>query len=329
MCLKVSRYALAPVMAAYIMPGIGIILNPYSRSNKKNPDRIKRMGFIVGDKGSCHLTETLDQVRELAYEFKEKKIDILGISGGDGTNHKTLTEFLAVYGDEPLPRIAFLRGGTMNNLANQLGILGAPEKVLSNLILKYHENEPFRETKINMIKVNGLYGFLFGMGLISRFIDVYQNVEGGPTPLRAARLLTQAMLSSIFNGKFAQHLCERFDAKITVDGEPMPFKNYMMIFSGTMETLGFNFRPLYRANTSEGKFQTVAISATGRQLLTTFPNALLARPSNSEHYADEMGSHVVLELEKPMSYTIDGDAPESTSDKIDITTGPLLTCIVS
>lgn len=311
------------------MPGIGIILNPYSRSNRKNPERVKHLGFIVGDKGSCHATDTLDHVRKLAHEFKDKKIDILGLSGGDGTNHKTLTVFLEVYGDTPLPRIALLRGGTMNNLANQFGIRGAPEKILSNLILKYHENEPFAETKINMIKVNGAHGFLFGMGLITRFIEVYQNCEGGPTPARGALLLARGMFSSMINGKFARYISERFDCKITVDGRVMPFKNYMMIFAGTMHTLGFNFRPLYRATSVAGQFQTVAISATGRQLLASFPNALLARPSGSEHYADEMGAQTIFELERPMSYTIDGDTPETPSDRIEITTGPLLTCIVS
>ena len=75
----------------------------------------------------------------------------------------------------------------MNNLANQLGIRGTPEKILSNLILKYHEQEPFVEKQVNMIKINGLYGFLFGMGLISRFIDIYQNTGNGasPSPARA------------------------------------------------------------------------------------------------------------------------------------------------
>lgn len=310
------------------MPGLGIILNPYSRSNRQNPDRIKHLGFIVGDKGSCHATDTLDQVGELAHEFKERGVDILGISGGDGTNHKTLSTFLEVYGDTPLPRIALLRGGTMNNLAGQLGIRGSPESILSNLILKYHEDESFNETKINMIRVNGLYGFLFGMGLISRFIDIYQDVEKGPTPARGAWLLGRAVISSSINGKMAQHLSERFDAELYIDGRRMPFKNYMMIFSGTMETLGFNFRPLYRATSVPGQFQTVAISATGRQLLFTFPNALLARPANSEHYIDEMGSRMVLKLVKPMSYTIDGDSPESPSDHIEITTGPLLTFVV-
>lgn len=310
------------------MSGIGIILNPYSRSNRNNPDRVKHLGFIVGDKGSCHATETLDQVKELAYEFKERSIDILGISGGDGTNHKTLTTFLEVYGDAPLPKIALLRGGTMNNLATQFKIKGSPEKILSNLIVKYHEGIDFTETKISLIKVNGAYGFLFGMGLISRFIDVYQSVES-PSPARAAWLLTRAVVSSAINGKFAQHLCERFDARITVNGKEMPFKNYMMIFAGTMETLGFNFRPLYRANSIPGQFQIVALSSTGRQILLTFPQALLARPSKSENCVDEMGSDVVIELSHPMNYTIDGDVPELPSSRIEITTGPMLTCIVN
>lgn len=310
------------------MSGIGIILNPYSRSNRRNPERIKQLGFIVGDKGSCHATETLDQVRELAREFRDRGVEILGISGGDGTNHKTLSAFLEVYGEAPLPRIALLRGGTMNNMANQLGIRGTPERILSDLILKYHENEPFAETPLRLIRVNGMYGFLFGMGLISRFVRLYQDVEGGPSPVRGAWFLGRAMVSSLCNGRLAQHLCERFDAVITVDGKRLPFKNYMMIFAGTMRTLGFHFRPLYRATSVPGQFQTVAISATGRQLLATFPRAFCARPSRSGHYADEMGSRTVIELERPMAYTIDGDFPDAPAQRIEITMGPELTCIV-
>ncbi|MBN1282742.1 MAG: hypothetical protein JXA24_03090 [Proteobacteria bacterium] len=311
------------------MAGIGIIINPYSRSHRKNPERAKKMGFIVGDRGSCHSTETLDEVRELAREFSEREIDILGISGGDGTNHRTLSLFLEVYGDKPLPKIALLRGGTMNNLANQMGVKGRTEKILANLILKYHEGLPFRETEIDMVRVNGAYGFLFGMGLISRFIKVYQNVEGGPTPARGAMLLAHAMFSSIINGRFARQLAERFDCRITLDGKQAPFRNYMMIFAGTMSTLGFNFRPLYRSTSVKGKFQAVCISASGRQLLYTFPRAFFALPSNSEHYVDEMAEKMVIEFPKPMEYTVDGDFAESPAERIEIATGPRLTLIVS
>lgn len=309
------------------MSGIGVILNPYSRSNRKNPDRIKRFGFIVGDRGSCHATDTIDQVHDLAREFKERDVEILCISGGDGTNHKTLTTFIEVYGDRPLPKIALLKGGTMNNLAWQLGINGSPEKILSNLILKYHEGEPLKETKINMICINGLYGFIFGMGVIERFIKIYQSIDG-PTPQRGAWLLSRATVSSIINGKMAQHLCERFDARIYIDGKLQPFKNYMMIFAGTMETLGLHFRSLYRGASVPGQFQFVGISSTGRQLILTFPRALMAKPANSENYVDEMAEEVVMEFDEPMGYTIDGDMDGRPSTRIEIKTGPLLTFVV-
>jgi diacylglycerol kinase family enzyme len=310
------------------MPGIGVILNPHSRSNKRNPDRIKEFGFIVGDRGSCHETGTLDEVKDLARQFKERQIEILGISGGDGTNHKTLTSFLEVYGNAPLPKIAILRGGTMNNLAWQLGIRGEPEKILSNLILKYHRGEEFKEKQMNMINVNGVYGFLLGMGLIDRFIRIYQNCDGGPTPTRGLLLLIKATLSAILNGRLARELCERFDAKIYVDGKLQPFKNYMMIFAGTMQTLGFRFRPLYRGASIPGQFQFVGISATPRQLFSAFPRALLALPSRSPHFTDEMGSEVIMEFAQPMSYTVDGDFAPSPADRVSIKVGPLLTFVL-
>jgi diacylglycerol kinase (ATP) len=310
------------------MPGIGIILNPYSRSNRKHPERIKKLGFIVGDKGSCHSTETLDEVRDLAHEFKERRIDILGLSGGDGTNHRTLSAFMDVYGETPLPRVALLRGGTMNNLASQLGIHGQPERILSNVILKYHEGESFVEKQVNLVRVNGAYGFLFGMGLVTRFIERYQEMEE-PNPAWALRLLSLATCSALVNGKFARRLAERFDCRITLDGKVQPFKNYNMIFAGTMKTLGFNFRPLYRCDSLPGQFQIIGISATPRELLATFPQAFLARPARSENYVDEMCRDAVLEFERPMSYTVDGDIAAEPTTRIELGMGPTLTFIAA
>jgi len=39
------------------MPGIGIILNPHSKKHKKDPDKLKRMSFIVGDRASSYSVE--------------------------------------------------------------------------------------------------------------------------------------------------------------------------------------------------------------------------------------------------------------------------------
>lgn len=310
------------------MPGLGIVLNPHSRSNLKNPQRIKRLGFIVGDKGSCHATHDILDVENLAKEFMERDIEVLGISGGDGTNHVTLTTFLKVYGEKPLPKIAFLRGGTMNNLANVIGVKGSPEKILSNLIFKYHEGVPFETTEVDMINVNGKYGFLFGMGVVSNFIDDYNNIDSKPSAARGAWLLGKAVLSAMFHGKYATKLAERFNAVITLDGRKIPFKNYTIIIAGTLQTLGFNFRVLYRSREIPGQFQFVGVSSTPRHLLFAMPSALMARPMKSDNCCDEVGSSMTIELDHEMPYQIDGDAQPHAS-KIEISMGPRITCVIS
>lgn len=311
------------------MPGIGIIVNPHSRGHRLDPTKAERLGFIVGDKGSCHTTRDLNEVEELAREFKEHKIEILGISGGDGTNHVTLTTFLKVYGEETLPKIAILRGGTMNNLANCLNIRGTPEKILSNLIIKYHEDTGFEETEIDLLKISGAYGFIFGMGMVSRFIEKYNHHKNGdPTPWYALKLISQTALSALFNTKFSLAMNEPFDAKVTVDGKLVPFKNYTMILAGSMEELGFGFKPLHKARKNPGKFHLIGISTTPRKLLYTLPHAFFSITPKSEDYIEFLGSKVVIELDRPHNYTIDGDTPE-LSNKIEISVGPRLRMIVS
>ena len=56
------------------MPGIGIVLNPHSKKHKKDPDKIKRLGFIVGDRGSCLATEDLADLRRVAEASDQAKV---------------------------------------------------------------------------------------------------------------------------------------------------------------------------------------------------------------------------------------------------------------
>ena len=308
------------------MAGIGIILNPHSRSYKHNPERMDRLGFIVGDKASCHATHDVLDVEALAREFKEKDIEILGISGGDGTNHVTLTTFIRVYGDKPLPKIAFLRGGTMNNITNALGIQGLPEKILANLIFKYHAGVEFKTTEVDMMRINGKYGFLWGMGLVSRFIEEYYNTQK-KTPFNAGKLLVKCFFSALFHSGYILRLAERFDAKVTADGRVWPFKNYVSLYSGTIETFGLHFDPFYRAREKPGHFHLIGISGTPRHILFGFPWIFLRKKVPSEHCYEDIANEVTIELSEPMSYQVDGDIQPAT-DRIEIKTGPRLTAII-
>ncbi len=307
------------------MPGIGVVLNPHSKRYRKHPEKMKRMGFIVGDKGTFAPTNNLHDIRRVAEEFKKKEIDILALSGGDGTNHVTLTSFIEVYGDQPLPRITFLRGGTLNTIAFACGILGSPEKILANLLYKYHEDEPFETTEIDIMKINGKYGFIWGCGVIYNWMEAYYKL-GHPSPAQAAWTLVHSVGSALINGPFASKMFERFDGEVTVNGRKWPFRNYSAIYSGSIEYLGLGFRVFYLARESQ-RFHAVGFSLPPRSVLPYVPLMFLGRPSGCPDLVENEASEMIVRLAEPKPYTIDGDMHPAT-DLFEITSGPRLTIIV-
>src|SRR5262245_60255341 len=120
------------------MAGIGVVHNPRARASRRDPRSASRLARALGDHGVVRTANHRDDLARTAEDFKKLHIDVLCIAGGDGTNHVTITGFLGVYADEPLPPIAFLRGGTMNTVANAVGVpRGAPDGLLARVIARY------------------------------------------------------------------------------------------------------------------------------------------------------------------------------------------------
>ena len=106
------------------MSGIGIISNPKSKQNRKHPERMRNLAYLVGTKGEAKETRSFDDLYRVVEDFHRAQIDIIGINGGDGSLHVVVTAFAKVYKDAPLPKFAILRGGTLNTIAAGLGIKG-------------------------------------------------------------------------------------------------------------------------------------------------------------------------------------------------------------
>ena len=195
------------------MPGIGVVLNPRSRQNLRDPRAALRLARTLGDHGVVRKVDSMDDLHRAAEDFKRLDIDVLGISGGDGTNHVTITGFLDVYGGgeipesqapPALPQIAFLRGGTMNTVANSVGVRhGRPEGLLGRLIRAYAERSsmPLANVERHVMRIGppgaggrGFakgrhYGFLFGTGVVHGYIAEYsRGGRGVPAPCAAKTL---------------------------------------------------------------------------------------------------------------------------------------------
>jgi diacylglycerol kinase family enzyme len=307
--------------------GIGIIVNPYSRKNRKDPEGIKKIGYIIGDRGSCEATKSLADIERVAREFLAKKVEILGLSGGDGTNHITLTTFIKVYGDHPLPKIALLRGGTMNTIANSCGISGTTDTILYNMVEKYHTGKPFKTTTRVIMKIGDKYGFLFGNGVVHAFLAEYY-ATGKPSPWRAVTTLSRGVFSAISDGDLAQRMFKRFNAKVWVDGVKWEQEDFFAVMAASIEHLGLGFAPFKRALDKPGHFCVLAVKGNAYDVSIALPSIRFSKTMNPKTFIDAATRHVVFETEEPLKYTIDGDIYE-TGTHLELSSGPELELIVS
>lgn len=308
------------------MSGIGVVLNPFSKKYKKNPNKLDHMSFIIGDKASCKPTDDIADLYRVAEEFKTRDIDVLAISGGDGTIHCTLTTFLKVYGEKPLPKIYFLRGGTLNTIAATLGVKGSTEKLMSNLLIKYHEDKTFDIKKLRLTKINDEYGCIFGMGVIYNWMDDYYS-NPNLNPWVAAKTLTRSILSAVVNGKQCQKMFKRFDADVFVNGKKWPYANYCAVFSGSIRQLGLEFNVFNSMLHQNEKFHATGISMTPHELLPHVKPLHDGKPIKAAGVIEEAAETMEIYCAESMPYTIDGDMLPGVKE-FKLSAGPEITVLV-
>ena len=288
------------------MPGIGLITNPRSRVNRRDPSRIRRLGYLVGAHGSAKATQSLDDLHQVCTDFHKERIDVLGISGGDGTLHHTLTAMVRAYGEDPLPPIAILRGGTMNTVATSFGIRGESPRLLFELIDKHSRGVPFDIFSRPLLKIGDAFGFIFGNGLIYNFLEAYYDT-GNPSPAVAARIVAQASLSAVVGGPLARRLYRRLHTKVTVDGETWAREDFAVVAASVVEQIGLGFRPFYRLHDQPDCFQILGIHTDVTGFIAELPRIRAGAPMRRDKVIDSLARKVVFESDEELGYTVDGD----------------------
>ncbi len=314
------------------MPGIGIITNPHSRRNRRYPERMRRLGYMLGRHDTYELTNRIEDIEEVAREFKQSDIDILALNGGDGTNHVTLSTFIDVYGDDPLPKIALLRGGTMNTVSNSIGIRGTPPKLLANLVEKYYTDRPFETSVRDILKVTDetgtRYGFIFGNGIVANFLELYYDTDD-PSPTTAAALLTKGFANlAMGGGEITDKLFSPFTARIEMEEGSWAERDYTAVVASTVDQIGLGFRPFNRCQEKEHTFHMLGVAADAVGVARAFPRLRLGLPIEDEDFPSAVTSRAVFRSSEPISYTIDGDMHVAEDGTVTMETGPRMEIII-
>ncbi len=313
------------------MIGIGVVLNPKSRRNLRDPRAATRLARKLGDHGIVREAHSVDELHRIAEDFKRLKIEVLGISGGDGTNHVTLTGFINVYAGATLPQVAFLRGGTMNTVANSVGVTrGRPEGLLGRLIRAYAEraSQPLANVERHVMRVGEHYGFLFGTGVVYGFLAEYYR-DGEPTPLVAAKTLARGIGSTLVHGETIRRMARPFRGSVELDdGTVWEERDYLSIAGGTIDQIGLNFRPFHRYAERKNAFHLLGIHASPRRLVGELPRIWRAEPMRSGRAHEATASRARLRSsDGVMRYMIDGDLHQRDGE-LEVTIGPRVRIVV-
>lgn len=325
------------------VPGIGVVVNPRSRRNLRDPGAASRLARRLGDHGVVRSAHSIEELYRIAEDFHRERIDVLAISGGDGTNHVTLTGFLDVYGGSTMPQVALLRGGTMNTVANSVGVRqGRPEGLLGRLVRDYAQRAslPLENVERHVMRVTPVdtasgkelpshYGFLFGTGVVAGYLAEYY-ADGEPTPLVAAKTLMRGIGSALVKGEMIRRMARPFRGTVTLgDGTTWEERDYLAVAAGTIAHIGLNFRPFFRHDELPGRFHVLGIHASPVEFVKELPRIHRAEPMRRDKAFEAIASSMVVRSASgdSVKYMIDGDLHEARGD-LSVRIGPRVRLVV-
>ena len=300
---------------------IAVIVNPRSRANRRNPRIAAEFQAIVGDRGRVLAPKSIEELDAMSADLRRAGPAVIAIHGGDGTLHKTVTSLGRAFGDDPIPPVAMLCGGTMNVVATSLGIRERPSVFLTAIVEASRYDRSLETIRRRCLRIGNELGFLFGSGLPANFLTEYY-APSGYGPARAAWLLLRGFFSAMWGGPFVRKLFKRFEGSVRVDGALLERTAYVGLLAGTVREVGLGFKLVHRADDDPERFGVLAIHGPPLSLARDLWAVQRGRGVSEQRAFSTVASSMDVHSKNgAMAYTIDGDLYR-TQEPVAISLGP-------
>ncbi len=307
------------------MERIPIIVNPFSRKNKKsNGNSIEVFKKIGGDRVHVRATGTIDELDAVAEDCKKKIIPFLAISGGDGTLHQVISRFINIYEPAPIPPVVILKDGTMNNISGTIKLKGDGYAILKRLLRAIERRRPVEAVPRYTMKIGDRYCFLFGTGLTTNVLNAVYEGDKKDLP-KVVRVMIKAFSDGIIRPD-SSSLYKRLRARVFFNGEEVAADDLLGILAGTVEGVGMGFRPLNREMPEAPGFHVIATGV--KPIVLAMHILTLARGGTFSHplHYDSHVRNLRIISDGPFEYTMDGDIYFADRE-LYVETGPAVTLV--
>lgn len=244
---------------------IGVITNPNARKNRNHPGRAERLQRIVGTIGEVHETASVDSIKPVLREFLRKRARYWVADGGDGALHWMLRMGMEVLQEDEfagesvtLPVTLPTKGGTIDFVANNVGIEGDAEGILATLRRGVEDGIVIEETEVDSMVIDGVqiadgvevpfrtYGFASAAGGVGQRFYAKYYAASDPNPRTIMKIVASTVASAPISlsplgrlplgalSSYAREVFEPTQCKITLDGMVLPGTSFTGVHVASM-----------------------------------------------------------------------------------------------
>jgi diacylglycerol kinase family enzyme len=306
-----------------------LIVNANAGATRRHPELPDRLRAVAGSRAELFVTSSSEELAEVARAIAARDTQCVGVVGGDGTASTTLTALWRAYGAHKLPRVALLRGGTMNTVATSLGVSRRSTlDLLRRALRSWERSEGARYLRRPAMIIGERLGFLFGTGVMYGWLaEYYEQGNGQPTPATAARVFGKSVLSALVQGPTFERIMCKHDLEVRFEGGSWESRDYITVGAGTVAQAGLGFQPFHRAPATERAFHLLAIKGRPAQIAADLPSIWLGHGMNRRTAYETTTSWAELRTRQTgFGYFVDGDLLTAGSS-LRLELGPLFSVL--
>lgn len=309
---------------------IDVLVNTTARLHRTRPDLLARMARRAKGVAVVHPTTSLAELDAAVRGIAARGTSRVVLSGGDGTFMAGVTALARWFGEDHLPEVAFLPGGTVATVARNWNSKSSPGGDLADRLshLLTHRGAPRARPTLRVRASRGedreeRLGFIFGTGLVAGFFDRYY-AEGARGLGGAAKIVARIFVASFWGGAYARRVLDPMPCTIEVEGRALAPKAFSLVCAAVVKDLGLHMEVTYRAGEDPRRPHLVASPLSARQLGPRAPRVLAGKCiGGAGHFDDLVGDFAVRFPDGAAgTYVLDGDMLRA--DVVRVSAGPVL-----
>jgi len=298
---------------------IGVITNPNSGKNRRDPDRLRALDRVMDGHGLVRRTRDPSELRAVIEEFFERDCDYWVCDGGDGTLHWMLSVAHQVGREigRPWPLIVPANGGTIDFVASKAGVRGQVVDIVKALVEADRVGRRLPVVELDTLHATGQLdpahggakvdriGFAVAVGGVAQnFFDKlyqYDRIDGW----KILDVILRATAGSVASAaplplrpyvapglqRYADEVLKPMRARVDVDGQPLHFDTFSAVQIGSIDiNLGGIVRT-FRHAARDGVLHAQALGGSALGVVMNLPNVVLGTPIWGEYQFDGPFQH--------------------------------------